>query len=156
MNHLAHERRVEALAMFKREVNEVFSLLGLAVGEHALGHRPEAEAALRELIERHSDGAAFQVAGACACLGDADQAFHWLQQADAQRRKIETTSEIGCATSHVRPALDGIPENMGLGHIANSRNGTVGRSASILGRSYMNERWHFEQGTRSHDRLRQS
>jgi TolB-like protein/class 3 adenylate cyclase/tetratricopeptide (TPR) repeat protein len=116
MNHLAHERRVEALAMFKREVNEVFSLLGLAVGEHALGHRPEAEAALRELVERHSDGAAFQVAGACARLGDADRAFHWLQQADAQRDPglVEIRAEILLRNLYGDPRWTAFLENMGL------------------------------------------
>jgi len=55
--------------------DEVFSHLGRAVGEHALGHRREADAALRALIAQHADGAAFQIAGAYAYMGEADRAF---------------------------------------------------------------------------------
>jgi TolB-like protein/class 3 adenylate cyclase/Flp pilus assembly protein TadD len=96
MNHLAHGRRSEALSTFKQEANEVFHLLGLAVGEHALGHRPEAESALRELIGKHADSAAFQIAGAYAYLGNADQAFNWLDRADTQRDPglVEVKAEI--------------------------------------------------------------
>jgi len=96
MNHLANGRRDEALAAFKREINEVFSLLGLAVGEHALGQRPEADAALRQLIAKHAGGAAFQIAGAYAYAGDADRAFAWLERAQAQRDPglVEVKAEI--------------------------------------------------------------
>src|SRR6266545_1474553 len=96
MNHLANGRRDQALSAFKQEVNEGFSLLGLAVGEHALGHQHEAESALRELIAKHADGAAFQIAGAYAYVGDADRAFEWLGRADAERDPglVEVKAEI--------------------------------------------------------------
>jgi len=116
MNHLLHGRRVEALSMFKREVNEVFSLLGLAVGEHALGHRSEAEAALRELIAGHADGAAFQVAGACAFLGKADAAFEWLERADVQRDPglVEVKAEILLRNIRGDPRWLAFLEKLGL------------------------------------------
>ena len=96
MSHLANGRRDEALAAFGREVNEVFALLGVAVGEHTLGHRPEADAALGRLIAKHADGAAFQIAGAYAHAGDADGAFAWLARAQAQRDPglVEVKAEI--------------------------------------------------------------
>jgi tetratricopeptide (TPR) repeat protein len=116
MNYLLHGRRVEALSMFKREANDVFSLLGLAVGEHALGHRTEAEAALRELIARHADSAAFQIAGAHACLGDTDQAFEWLEQADLKRDPglVEIKAEILLRNIHDDPRWPALLQKMGL------------------------------------------
>ena len=116
MNHLAHGRRVEALSMFKREVNEVFSLLGVAVGEHALGNQPEAEASVQELIARHAAGAAFQIAGACSFLGQADRAFEWLERADAQRDPglVEIKAEILLRNVHGDPRWSAFLEKMGL------------------------------------------
>jgi tetratricopeptide (TPR) repeat protein len=66
------------------------------VGEHALGHRSDAEAALRELIEKDAEGAAFQIAGAYASMGDADRAFEWLERADTHRDPglVEVQAEI--------------------------------------------------------------
>jgi TolB-like protein/class 3 adenylate cyclase/Tfp pilus assembly protein PilF len=116
MSRLASGRREEALAAFKREVNEVFSLLGLTVGEHVLGHRVEADAALRELIDKHADGAAFQIAGAYAYTGDADQAFAWLKRADAQRDPglVEVKAEILLRNLYGDPRWRAFLQDMGL------------------------------------------
>jgi TolB-like protein/class 3 adenylate cyclase/Flp pilus assembly protein TadD len=116
MNNLAHGRRVEALSMFKREVNEVFSLLGIAVGEHALGHQQEALGALQELIAKYAEGAAFQVAGACAFLGNSDQAFEWLQRADTQRDPglVEVKAEILLRNIHGDPRWSAFLQKLGL------------------------------------------
>ena len=90
--------------------------LGLAVGEHALGHRPEAEAALQELITRHSDSAAFQIAGAHAFLGDADRAFEWLERAEKQRDPglVELKAEILLRNIYGDPRWPALLEKMGL------------------------------------------
>jgi TolB-like protein/class 3 adenylate cyclase/Tfp pilus assembly protein PilF len=116
MSHLARGRRDEALAAFRREVNEVFSLLGRTVGEHALGHRVEAEAALQELIARHADGAAFQIAGAYAYSGEADRAFAWLERADVQRDPgvVEVKAEILLRGLHDDPRWRAFLQTMGL------------------------------------------
>jgi len=116
MNHLANGRHAEALSMFKQEVNAVFLLLGLSVGEHALGHRPEAEAALRELIAGHSDSAAFQIAGAYAFSGDADRAFEWLKRAERQRDPglVELKAEILLRNVYGDPRWPALLERMGL------------------------------------------
>jgi adenylate cyclase len=116
MNHLANGRRDEALSAFKQEVNEVFSLLGLAVGEHALGHPHEAESALRELIAKHADGAAFQIAGAYAYVGDADRSFEWLERADAERDPglVEVKAEILLRNLYADPRWRAFLEKMGL------------------------------------------
>lgn len=116
MNHLAHGRRNEALSAFKREVNEVFALLGLVVGEYAHGHQPEADAALRTLITKHADGAAFQIAGAYAYLDDAALAFHWLERADAQHDPglVEVKAEILLRNLYDDPRWPAFLQKMGL------------------------------------------
>ena len=85
MSQLENGRRERALAAVKREVNDVFRLLGIAVGEHALGHRAEANTALRELMSKYADDAAFQIAGAHSSIGDTDRAFEWLESAYTHR-----------------------------------------------------------------------
>jgi TolB-like protein/class 3 adenylate cyclase/Flp pilus assembly protein TadD len=116
MTHLANGRRAEALSMFKLEVNEVFSLLGLVVGENALGHRPEAEAALHELIARHAGSAAFQIAGAHAFAGNADGAFEWLERAEHQRDPglVELKAEILLRNLYDDPRWPALLERKGL------------------------------------------
>jgi TolB-like protein/class 3 adenylate cyclase len=116
MSHLARGRRDEALAAFRREVNAVFSLLGRTVGEHALGHREEADAALQELVARHADGAAFQIAGAYAYSGDANQAFAWLERADVQRDPglVEVKAEILLRGLYDDPRWSDFLQAMGL------------------------------------------
>ena len=96
MSRLASGRREQALTAFKREVNEVFSLLGVALGQHALGHFSEAESAVGQLTAKHADSAAFQIAGAYSYLGDVDRAFEWLERADAVRDPglVEVKAEI--------------------------------------------------------------
>ena len=85
MTLLAQGRGDEALVEAMREPNEAFRLWALAIVHHALGHRAESEAALRELIEKHSDTMAYQVAEVHAARGEADAAFEWLERAYAQR-----------------------------------------------------------------------
>jgi len=116
MSHLANGRAQEALSTFKREVNDVFSLLGLVIAEHALGHRAEADAALQSLCATHADGAAFQIAGAYAYLGDADQAFAWLERADAQRDPglVEVKAEILLRNLYDDPRWRAFLQKMGL------------------------------------------
>jgi tetratricopeptide (TPR) repeat protein len=60
-------------------------LQGLALAYHALGQKKESDAALAELIEKHGDVNAFQVAEVYAHYGEADRAFEWLERAYAQR-----------------------------------------------------------------------
>jgi TolB-like protein/tetratricopeptide (TPR) repeat protein len=116
MSHLANGRRQEALSAFKQEVNEVFSHLGRAVGEHALGHRREADAALRALIAQYADGAAFQIAGAYAYMGEADRAFTWLERADAQRDPglVEVKAEILLRNLYDDPRWRAFLQKMGF------------------------------------------
>ena len=116
MSHLARGRREAALSAFKREVNNTFALLGRVVGEYALGHRSNADAALRELIEKDADGAAFQIAGAYATMGDADRAFEWLERADTHRDPglVEVQAEILLRNVYDDPRWRAFLDRMGL------------------------------------------
>jgi len=57
----------------------------LAMIHHTLGHGLDSDEALRELIEKHAEGHAFQIAQVHAVRGDADAAFEWLERAYAER-----------------------------------------------------------------------
>jgi serine/threonine-protein kinase len=83
--HLALGRTDEALAAAQREVNESFRLLALAIAHDARGERAAADTALAELIQKHGDEAAFQIAGVHASRRDADRAFEWLERTYALR-----------------------------------------------------------------------
>ncbi|TMH05519.1 MAG: hypothetical protein E6H67_08710 [Betaproteobacteria bacterium] len=78
--HLAHGRKDEALAAAQREVNESFRLLALAVVHDARGEGAAADTSLADLIQKHGDEAAYQIAGVHACRHDADRAFEWLER----------------------------------------------------------------------------
>ncbi len=82
---LCQGRLDEALEAAKREINDAFRLLSLAMVYHAQGRHAESDAALGELIETRANTAAFQIAEAFAYRDDRDQAFAWLERAYAQR-----------------------------------------------------------------------
>jgi TolB-like protein/Tfp pilus assembly protein PilF len=69
----------------EREKDPFFHRYGLALAYYALGQRNDADAALRELLEKDKEGAAFQIAEVYAFRGEVDKAFAWLEQAYAQR-----------------------------------------------------------------------
>jgi class 3 adenylate cyclase/TolB-like protein/Flp pilus assembly protein TadD len=116
MSQLENDRREQALAEFKREVNDVFRLLGITVGEHALGHHREAESALRQLISEYAGDAAFQIAAAHAYIGDTDRAFEWLDLADAHRDPgvVEAKAEILLRNLHADGRWPAFLEKVGL------------------------------------------
>jgi tetratricopeptide (TPR) repeat protein len=68
-----------AMAEFEAE-QSTWRMFGLPLGYHALGRTTDANAALAAQI-KESAGAEFQAAETYAYFGDADQAFHWLDQA---------------------------------------------------------------------------
>jgi len=51
----------------------------------ALGQKKESDAALSELIRKHHEGGAYQIAQVYAFRNQSDKAFEWLDQAYAQR-----------------------------------------------------------------------
>ena len=74
-----------ALAEMEREPEPIWRRFGLALVYHALGRKKEAEVALGELLEKHKEGGAFQIAEVYAFRGETDKAFEWLERAYAQR-----------------------------------------------------------------------
>jgi len=81
---LVQGRPDEALAAFQQEGIEALRLSGIGMAQHALGRHTESEATMRQLIDRCADNGALQIAEAFAYLGDASQAFEWLDRAYLQ------------------------------------------------------------------------
>ena len=75
----------DALQWANREVLPDFKLLGVALAEHALGHREASDRAMEALIAGHGESAAYQIAEACAARGEVDRSFEWLERAYVQR-----------------------------------------------------------------------
>ncbi len=72
-----------ALEVTQQEPNEAARLIGLVPVYHALGQTAESDAALGELIEKHEQGWAYNIAYALASRSEADHAFEWLDKAVA-------------------------------------------------------------------------
>jgi eukaryotic-like serine/threonine-protein kinase len=81
---LARGRPQEALVEMQLEASEWLKLTGEAYAYHSLGRHQASEAALRELIARHGDTAAYQVAEVYAYRGEVDKALEWLDRAYQQ------------------------------------------------------------------------
>lgn len=81
---LAQGRAGEAVAAFEAESTPGWRTFGLPLGYHAQGRDTEARAALADM-QRRSTGSEFQIAETHAYLGDADQAFRWLEAAVATK-----------------------------------------------------------------------
>jgi TolB-like protein/class 3 adenylate cyclase/Tfp pilus assembly protein PilF len=83
--NLAQGRPTEALELAEREALPDFRLLGIALAQHALGRKEASDAAMAQLIERHGNTAAYQIAEACTWRGERDRVFEWLERAYTQR-----------------------------------------------------------------------
>ena len=68
-----------ALREAQLEPDDGFRSFELALANHVLGNRKEADAALADLIAHARDGFAYQIAQIYAVRGEADKAFEWLQ-----------------------------------------------------------------------------
>lgn len=73
-------------------------LWALAIIHHAAGRPAEADAALRELIAKHAEAAAYQVAEVYAARGEKDLAFECLERA-------YNASDPGLSSMMVEPLL---------------------------------------------------
>lgn len=71
----------QALAEVQQEAFEPFRLIGLALVHHDLGDRLESDDALRQLVEKHASGWAYNIAYVHAYRGEVDSAFEWLDRA---------------------------------------------------------------------------
>jgi TolB-like protein len=75
----------EALTTFRKRGGSGFSLIGIAMAEHSLGHVKESQHALDEAIAKHAQDSAYAIAGVYAWRGEKDDAFAWLERAFQQR-----------------------------------------------------------------------
>jgi TolB-like protein len=70
-----------ALEVMSNEVDEGYRLTGQASAHAMLGNTVEADATLNELIEKHANQMAAQVAEVYGYRGDVDATFEWLERA---------------------------------------------------------------------------
>ncbi len=75
----------EALRMAQQERDEPWRLYASALALHALGRKPESDAALSELISKYKNVFAFQIIEVYAWRGEEDVAFDWLDRAYSLR-----------------------------------------------------------------------
>jgi TolB-like protein/Tfp pilus assembly protein PilF len=78
---LAEGDAAAALAAFEAEPAPGWMRYGLALGYRAMQRRSEADAALADLLQHYSENSQYQIAETYAYMGDADQAFKWLDAA---------------------------------------------------------------------------
>ena len=67
-----------ALDVMQRCPDELGRLLGAGLVQHAMGHGPESDAALAQLIATHGEIVAYNIASLLAFRGDPEGAFEWL------------------------------------------------------------------------------
>jgi TolB-like protein/Tfp pilus assembly protein PilF len=73
-----------ALQEMERENDPFWRRYGLALTYYALGRKQEADAALRDFIEKDKEDGPSQIAEVYAFRGETDKAFEWLERARAQ------------------------------------------------------------------------
>jgi serine/threonine protein kinase/tetratricopeptide (TPR) repeat protein len=99
---LALGRGEEALAEAAREPLEPFRLWALAIVHHGLGHAVESDAALKEFVEKESEGWAYQIAEVYGVRGELDRAFEWLERAYTQRDPGLTGTKVSRSLRSIR------------------------------------------------------
>jgi serine/threonine protein kinase/tetratricopeptide (TPR) repeat protein len=106
--YLSEGRPEAALVEVQRETQRVWRIQGLALVNHALGRKKEADAALVELIEGFQNDWAVQIAEAYAFRGEPDRAFEWLDRAFVQHEPgllwVKTSSSFRSLKSDPRYA----------------------------------------------------
>jgi TolB-like protein/Tfp pilus assembly protein PilF len=73
-----------ALKEIEKEADPFWRRYGLALAYYALGQKQEADAALRDFIEKDKEDGPSQIAEVYAFRGETDKAFEWLERARAQ------------------------------------------------------------------------
>jgi len=79
--HLARGEPGQAATAGASESHPALALMAKALIDDAIGDRDGAKSALRRLEDQYAATLAYQIAEVHAALGDADQAFHWLEKA---------------------------------------------------------------------------
>jgi serine/threonine-protein kinase len=77
-------RLADGLAEFQKQRGEGSRWMGSAMIEHANAHESQSQSALKELIAKHANDMAYQVADVYAWRGEPDKAFEWLDRSYTQ------------------------------------------------------------------------
>ena len=75
----------EAVAEIEKETSDWQKLTGEALAYSAAGRHQDSDMALRDLIAKHQNDCAYQIAEVYAYRGEVDQGFEWLDRAYRQR-----------------------------------------------------------------------
>jgi TolB-like protein/DNA-binding winged helix-turn-helix (wHTH) protein/Tfp pilus assembly protein PilF len=82
---LAEGKPQQALAEIEKEPNDWEKLTDQAMIYHALGREQDSNAALAELVAKHRNDSAYQIAEVYAFRSESDKSFEWLERAYKQR-----------------------------------------------------------------------
>jgi len=113
---LARGDAVAALSQASEEKAEWWRLQGQALALHDLGQPQAAATSLQQLMDRHADGWAYQIAETHAYMGDHDAAFDWLQRAYENRDGglIEMLTDPLLQNLHADPRWSAFIDRMGF------------------------------------------
>jgi len=113
---LARGDAVAALSQASEEKAEWWRLQGQALALHDLGQPQAAATSLQQLMDRHADGWAYQIAETHAYMGDHDAAFDWLQRAYENRDGglIEMLTDPLLQNLHADPRWPAFIDRMGF------------------------------------------
>jgi tetratricopeptide (TPR) repeat protein len=81
---LAENQPQQALEEIEKETGDWEKLSGESLAYFAVGQRGESDATLNQLIARHQNDGAYQIAEVYAYRGEPDKAFEWLERAYRQ------------------------------------------------------------------------
>jgi serine/threonine protein kinase/predicted Zn-dependent protease len=101
---LAQGHPQEALAEMQREPTDGTRLQGEALTYYSLGRHQASDTALKELIAKHPNEAAFQIAEVYAYRGEVDKALDWLDRAYEQH-------DSGLIELKIDPLLNAVRQN---------------------------------------------
>jgi TolB-like protein/DNA-binding winged helix-turn-helix (wHTH) protein/Tfp pilus assembly protein PilF len=82
---LAEGKPQQALAEIEKETNGWEKLTDQAMIYHALGREQDSNAVLAELVAKHRNDSAYQIAEVYAFRSESDKSFEWLERAYKQR-----------------------------------------------------------------------
>jgi tetratricopeptide (TPR) repeat protein len=92
-----------ALAEMLLEADEANRLTGVSMAQYALGHNPDSDAALADLIQMYGKTAAYSIATALAYRGEADRAYQWLDRAAQFRESAFGSVALYPALANIHP-----------------------------------------------------
>jgi len=109
----------EALEETMRERAEWARLTGLASIFWKVGRHAESDAALAELIAKHAQDSAFQIAAVYVWREDKDAAFEWLDRAIQNRDAgaVAAPTEVAFRILHSDARWKGLLERLGFAHL---------------------------------------